>query len=479
MTRDHYKGIPKTRDAVITADGSIVPLSNRDEAGYIPAVDFFRIDKSDVETIKHIYARATGDDASGDGTLAKPYRTFRRAVKDLPTISNDTMWVVDITGIGLETHTERYHFPACSSNFSQKLTFTPPVHREFYFLSAINILATPTTIDTVNITGTTTNPTTSMHAYTDSAKSWVTDEHVGRFVMGSSITEVGTIYANDGDTLYVAGSATLSSPITILEPSAELKFGPLVDSFSEGSFVIKNSGATITLGGVKFSRNSTSAGSMFIENSSNTTHTLTHFEAGVQFKNSGLHTMDAVNIETFFAQDGAGIVCRHSFMHNVPTFSNHGDGGLGVDDWLSTRFDTVGPLGHGGNAEGYSPYAYTKCSVINATSAGIDYNGGGHVKVRNTEFIDGAGNAVQATGPGTFYLAGVTGAGNAAFGLYITDGAQVAVTDSTLVTGASGDFKVGLLPPTTWTNFNSGFQAQLDTTAVSGTLSRIFNSASY
>lgn len=51
-----------------------------------------------------IYARSTGSDATGDGTTqATAYRTFQRALRDVPgLIPGGYVYTVDITGIGTE-----------------------------------------------------------------------------------------------------------------------------------------------------------------------------------------------------------------------------------------------------------------------------------------------------------------------------------------------------------------------------------------
>ena len=62
-----------------------------------------------------IYARITGNDHNGKGTLAKPYRTFQRAIRDVPNIPGPGQrFIVDVTGIGVEQFPFSYCLPAIS-----------------------------------------------------------------------------------------------------------------------------------------------------------------------------------------------------------------------------------------------------------------------------------------------------------------------------------------------------------------------------
>jgi len=51
-------------------------------------------------TVKVIYARTTGNDTTGNGTLATPYATFARAIRDVPLVLPPLVrYFVDITGL--------------------------------------------------------------------------------------------------------------------------------------------------------------------------------------------------------------------------------------------------------------------------------------------------------------------------------------------------------------------------------------------
>jgi hypothetical protein len=63
-------------------------------------------------TRQFIFARLTGNDATGDGSLSNPYRTLQRAVLDVPLfIPPNLQIVVDISDLGLETLPQDYALP--------------------------------------------------------------------------------------------------------------------------------------------------------------------------------------------------------------------------------------------------------------------------------------------------------------------------------------------------------------------------------
>jgi hypothetical protein len=88
-----------------------------------------------------IYARTTGSDANGDGTLANPYATLQRAVLDVPLIiPSGTKYVIDITGI-TEVLPEDYTLPAWKAAWTIDSTITSDPN--FLFLAAVQIQAIP------------------------------------------------------------------------------------------------------------------------------------------------------------------------------------------------------------------------------------------------------------------------------------------------------------------------------------------------
>jgi hypothetical protein len=89
-----------------------------------------------------IYARLSGSDTTGDGTLAKPYRTFKRAIRDVPSIiPSGTIYKVDITNLGTEDLGTQYEFPIfIGSEGIGNFDFAEPY---FYYYGTVNVVADP------------------------------------------------------------------------------------------------------------------------------------------------------------------------------------------------------------------------------------------------------------------------------------------------------------------------------------------------
>jgi hypothetical protein len=95
---------------------------------------------------KRIYARLTGSDVSGDGTLATPYRTFQRAVRDLPRqVLPGERIIVDVTGIGTEVLPADYALPAldCPFGLDFSSAFGPDGIFPFQIGTALEFIAIP------------------------------------------------------------------------------------------------------------------------------------------------------------------------------------------------------------------------------------------------------------------------------------------------------------------------------------------------
>jgi hypothetical protein len=93
-------------------------------------------------SITTIYARPTGSDQTGKGTFAKPYRTFQRAIRDVPsTLAPGSRYIVDITDLGTELLPVNYALPSISCpNYRFKRDFTLPW---FQYAQQVTVRANP------------------------------------------------------------------------------------------------------------------------------------------------------------------------------------------------------------------------------------------------------------------------------------------------------------------------------------------------
>lgn len=99
------------------------------------------------ETTLKIYANATGSDATGDGTQAKPYRTFQRAAQDIPRqIAPGNRVIVDVTNLGLEVLPPNYALPSLDSPFGIEFSYVLANAADYYpftTATALEIIAKP------------------------------------------------------------------------------------------------------------------------------------------------------------------------------------------------------------------------------------------------------------------------------------------------------------------------------------------------
>jgi hypothetical protein len=220
-------------------------------------------------TTQRIYARATGNDTTGTGTLANPYRTFQRAIRDVPLqIPPGTRIVVDITGIGLEVLPPNYALPAIQGPFGLDVSFAfPDADFPWSTVTALEIIATPKLASSVapadqvitagNLIGPgiTFDPDTNLiEIHTN--KSYAADALKGLFLQGATGTN-GVIWHNTAgpnSIIYVSSSLTPDEPLTpffalpvaplsITEPSAELQTQKGPFDAIKGGFYIAGSGS--------------------------------------------------------------------------------------------------------------------------------------------------------------------------------------------------------------------------------------------
>jgi hypothetical protein len=97
--------------------------------------------------ITKIFANATGNDATGDGTAFAPFRTFARAMQNVPdVIEPGNRVIVDITGLGLEVLPPNYALPAIDAPFGVELAYVLPNAVDYYpftTVTALEIIAKP------------------------------------------------------------------------------------------------------------------------------------------------------------------------------------------------------------------------------------------------------------------------------------------------------------------------------------------------
>ena len=475
--RDHYKGIPKTKNAVVRSDGRVEALDKiRRATALRQSVDYLIVERQDPVERRVIYARSGGNDVNGDGTLTAPYRTFRRCLDELPTAANGTIWYIDITGIGVETLTEMVSIPPFSSNMPMRLTLSSPLDSiRHIHEGALNIFAEPTVLETFTPTSTSANATTGMVSFTDSAQSWTNDEHRGKLILGQALFSSAVIYGNDATTLFTTAGSVFSGELSIAEQSATLMYGTGTPVGTDYGFLMNGITCNVVVIGIKFDSPSTQVTSMNGCTSQNYFQ-LCDFTSGFVCQNGGDFIFDANIMRGGFSQNGCAVTMRSALFDSV-SFTSHGDGGAGLDFWYETRFEGTTTLGHGGNAESEISYHYESLSIDDSPAAAINFRGGPRVRITNCDISNCGGNAISALGPGFVAVNGVTGSGNTGYGIYATDGVQVSATSSVTVSGTSGSIKVGSKAEESWASFRAGTKNSIDIVGDDATLARLWDPA--
>lgn len=226
---DQYSRADHTHDHGPQTQPSHHALATQSAHGFMSSTDKKKLDGvvviGSAPTIlanivsKTIYARVAGNDTTGDGTLSKPYRTFIRAIKDVPLDIVNTIYTIDITGIGTEVISAdtSYTLPAFRSNLETSI-----------YISPIRIHADTTVVDSFN--GATVSQVSDdiygvVTVVTVNGRTWTPDEHAGRLI-GQVVypgSPSSVIISNTADTLHIISTGgTVDSTYGILSRSAEL-----------------------------------------------------------------------------------------------------------------------------------------------------------------------------------------------------------------------------------------------------------------
>ena len=438
-------------------------------AGVMSAEDKRRLDQiapgDGAREIRVIYVRTSGNDVTGDGSLANPYRTVAYAVQQLTRYADQLYQIIDCTGIGTEELPEPLNVPPIISN-SHVITDPSPVYAGFPSIAALTIRAVPDTVETI-APGYTVNAsaTTGLAEVVVAGAGWTVDEHRGRKLFWNGAV-LSTIYANTSDTLFVCTDAAFiddSQALVIVEESAELRLSTGASTIG-ATLQLAGTQCSVCLCGIKITRAAPTVGT----NQALVFAQIEDFLAygcsfqGVDLNGSvattplfsgvwiyGPSPFDAFNVA------GSGFTAVDTFWDGIDgQWSVQGAASPGVY-CLTCVFDGCNDVGQGGSNTPAIGFELRQVLIRNGNSNGVAYYGGPQCVLFSVEINDCAGAGVAVFAPGRVNAYGVTGTGNGLYGLYVEFGGRVSVDDGTVVTGASGDLKVGGLAVRTWANYRS------------------------
>lgn len=382
-----------------------------------------------------VYARLTGNDTTGNGSLATPYRTFRRAIRDVPNfIPPGVYYRVDVTGIGVETLPNDFIMPSWKSALvTHGYDFGDPY---FYALAAVRITAEPQlasalspanqVVSIANGVWSPANLKTGFLTLTDPTKTWIPGALKGLFVKGDGgVFDTAVIIDNTATSITINfGPFPLTLPVRIMEPSATLETNT-DDPFGFGRAGLYASHEdSLVLGGLRIQPVSGSGAQSFISSSGSPFFELCElvdfqiYEAEFVSELVSCNLVNGIISSLIFA-----ITSRFS---GGCSFNNAEDFGV-----LLGAFEGCGSVGRQSPGLLFMSGALIEDSL----SDGIAHVGSG--TIINVEINDSAGNGVLADGPTKLALSGVSGSGNAGVGVRVNNGAQV---EKQTTTGFGGIF---------------------------------------
>lgn len=426
-------------------------------------------------TIRTIYARASGNDVTGNGSLANPYRTIQRAVRDYPTvIPPNVMYVIDGTGTSSFASPEvlpaEFTLPPTVSAQWFDLDFANPF---FLFYGPLNIIADPQLVAAIppadavvagaDIASSTQDANTGLRTITLNVAraSWAADALKGKFVIGAA-GERSVIVSSTNLAIEISSSTNPTAPFQIMEPSAVLQgAGASAEAAFHGSLSAMGN-PSLTLQGLGILPPVGGGGNyagLMVTSACQVYNFLCDID-GYQVEQGNasrhqhcyLHSSDGAGIfiSSLFIAFQQGVLADTGFLafSQCVEFFGLQQYFDGVDvEMLVDRTTIRGASIPGGTLR--------NSEIRNAPGDGFKFHGGDFF-LRSCNVVDSALNGVTANqGSGLLVALSVKGTGNGGFGVYVDDGTQVLVDNDTDVTGVEGDMKVGGLVARTWADFRS------------------------
>lgn len=460
-----------------------------------------------------IYARVTGNDTTGDGKLANPYRTFARAIRDVPEdIDPGFRFIVDITGIGVETLPQDWSCPPIQSASFAWFPGGDPESPVSYFqiASALTVRAIPQLASVLS-------PADAVISAADGGAvsafgpdlvqltiatlraSWVPGSLKGLQVAKTGpngLTSASVIFDNTTTDLFLTNDPALfnggvgplvlapGEEVQILEPSATLQAPPAAND-TKNPMEFSDLGA-INFQGIHFTCTIPNAGfsSIGLAGVSDPFFELCVLDE-IELVGSGALQVGMIGttIHGFLASFDSRLFISQSLLDGVGTSSGFPffDLDMGGALFTQTVFDGCAPIGTS-DAFGIPNFhpetiLMEECLIKNALGDAISIISPTRLDLFVVEIDGSLGNAINVDGPCKMILTDVTGSGNGGYGVIADDGAHVQVDAATTVTGTLGDTKSGSLGMTTYAQVAAGLAFDIPNNAASAqvaTGTRIF-----
>lgn len=388
-----------------------------------------------------VYVRPTGNDSTGDGTLAAPFRTLQRALRSVPVIDpGDMRFVIDNTGC---VETDPVVFPPFISGQIKPWdlgTDFPPYFAEGY----VTLQAIPAQLDKLNdpTTSSTLDPVSGLAKVQDTSKAWAVDQFKGKWLAGSGMMELAPIAGNTSNTLDTAFPFLFpfTTPVRIVDYAADLS----------GGVIVSGVGAPIVFNGQRISK------SVAWENGLHVTGCQEFVAALCDLKDPWVTGCGDALLFAYIHGEGGGNIADTVFANDSGAlwgYITDCSPATGADTFIQGIIENC-PMPFGPSGQ----FAYCECRKT-PFSFGMDPVGaliGGHIEVFHLKVENVPGDAIVANGPCALLLYAVgTGPKVPGYGLHASNGAQVRVYSNVNPTGAGGDLKVGQNPMRPWLNFRT------------------------
>jgi hypothetical protein len=425
-----------------------------------------------VPTIVTIFARQNGSDETGTGSIEEPFRTFQRAIRQVPNvIAPGFAYIVDVTDLGVETFPAGYQIPPFQATV-QSYLFLDPSTLPFVVLAALNIRAFPKPFSALPLVDTVVpaadivaispvGPGLTVVQVATARASWAANGAQTAMVIGDGgDAQVNSVvFASDATHLFLANTPNevAVQQLSLVEPSAVFSSpGPGGD----GSGWESSEAESLAIQGIKFTITGGGTDSQVALGIANTLQPFLELcdVDGLGLFGTALQCLmlSSVIRDSAVVQAAAWTPRRSLILDAVLNIT----GGYG-QICRQVVFDGCSPIGPGSFATiqpavPCSGWEFLNVLVQNGTGNGVAAFGDGVYSLEQVEIDDCAGDAISARDPISVKLNQVTGVGNAGLGLRVEDGAQVRVLDdSTDITGGLGDLKAGVQPIRTWVNFRT------------------------
>lgn len=449
------------------------------------------------------YARLTGSDTTGNGTLANPYRTLPRAVLDLPQIGQaGYVYTVDVTGLLGETLPNDFTLPAWKAPGTN--TFKgggPTADQYFEFECPYNITAIPmlaplpgadAVIQAIDVASVTHDSITNLTTINLTAPraSWVANAIRGLNVVGPAGgggIRNAVVYESTNSLIRITSVVALTYPFQLMQPSASFAGSGV----NFGTLNVLNVDC-IAINGLKITSNDGDAdlyqdgnGCIVVQmcdlQSPNIMGSTSQSNEN-RISRSYIHGgFPFIGGDVIYVQ-GLMLTCTGASFAVSP-------GQVQIRQMVFDGCDPIEPqavLGGGAIVPATIAQLSIQNSVVrNSTGDGVIFHSGQGL-ISDSDFSTNAGNGINAkTGRGYLALANVgSTTQSTGIGLVVTDGQVVQADVATSgqakpLAGAGGQTKVGGQAAQTWAAYAGAGASKFDITAVaaggaSGTGSRLF-----